>query len=62
MANFCKRRYPKSKGAKVLHSIFDDGVARDYITSRKEIYVPEYSALIQDNDVLSSSLKAPCAL
>lgn len=36
-----KRRYPGSKHKKVLHSNYD-GTIRDYITSRKEIYVPEY--------------------
>lgn len=46
-----KRRYPGSKGIKVLYSDYD-GIQRDYITSRKEIYVPEYRTLIQDCESL----------
>lgn len=46
-----KRKYPKAKGLKVLHSNYD-GTPRDYITSRKEIYVKEYKALIQGRESL----------
>ena len=37
-----KRRYPNSKGNKVLYAIFDSDVSEqmDYITSRKKVYVP----------------------
>ena len=44
-----KRRYPSAKTAKslkVLYSDHHDGVTRDYISSRKEVYVPEYYNLI----------------
>lgn len=38
------RRYPNSRGVKVLHAEFDDfpGEKLDYIPSRKKVYVPEY--------------------
>jgi hypothetical protein len=39
-----KRRYPNSKGKKVLYAVFDndDNLKKmDYITSRKKGYVPE---------------------
>jgi hypothetical protein len=41
-----KRKYPRAKN--VLHSNYD-GVIRDYITSRKQVYVPEYYELIKNN-------------
>tara|TARA_B100001093_G_C26568193_1_gene901718 strand:- start:123 stop:734 length:612 start_codon:yes stop_codon:yes gene_type:complete len=48
-----KRRYPNSKGKKVLHAIFDENDKKmDYITSRKEVYVPEYFQLIKKKDRL----------
>jgi len=47
-----KRRYPGSKGALVLHSDHGDSVMRDYITSRKEVYVPEYNELVKNSEVL----------
>ncbi len=47
-----KRKYPKAKGLRVLHSNYD-GTVRDYITSRKEIYVKEYMALLQGKESLS---------
>lgn len=44
-----KRRYPNSKGKKVLYAIFDGSDEKmDYITSRKKIYVPEYYNLIKN--------------
>lgn len=46
-----KRRYPNSKGKKILYSLFN-GIQRDYITSRKEIYVPEYAELIKNSERL----------
>jgi len=48
-----KRRYPGSKGAVVLHSDHGDGVTRDYVTSRKEVYVPEYYEHIKNSDILA---------
>jgi hypothetical protein len=48
-----KRRYPNSKGMKVLHSDHGDRVTRDYISSRKEVYVPEYHNLVCESDVLA---------
>lgn len=42
-----KRRYPKSKGKKVLYGIYN-GKKMDYITARKEVYVPEYYEMIKD--------------
>jgi hypothetical protein len=41
-----KRRYPGSKAFTVLYSDHHDGVKRDYISSRKEVYVPEYYNLV----------------
>ena len=41
-----KRRYPNSKGKKVLGTV--EGY--DYVTSRKKIYVPEYYNLVKDYD------------
>lgn len=46
-----KRKYPKAKCLRVLYSNYD-GVQRDYIQSRKEIYVKEYRALIQNTESL----------
>jgi hypothetical protein len=43
-----KRRYPNSKNKKVLYCIFEDGIKRDYINSRKNIYVPFYHELVKD--------------
>ena len=48
-----KRRYPKSKGKKVLYALFDGNDKKmDYITSRKEIYVPEYYELIKNKEMI----------
>lgn len=41
-----KRRYPAGKNKKILHSKFEDGIERDYIQSRKEVYVPQYYNLM----------------
>jgi len=48
-----RRRYPKSKGMKILHSEFG-GKKRDYIESRKDVYIPEYYNLIKNRDALKS--------
>ena len=48
-----KRRYPNSKGRKVLYAIFDgDDEMYDYVSSRKKVYVPEYYNLIKDKEAL----------
>ena len=48
-----KRRYPNSKGKKVLYALFDGNNEKmDYITSRKKIYVPEYYDLIKNSDMI----------
>ena len=41
-----KRRYPPGKNKKILYSLFNDCVKRNYIQSRKQIYVPEYYELM----------------
>jgi hypothetical protein len=45
-----KRRYPGSKGKKVLHSRFEHEPEEkmDYVTSRKKVYVPRYFDLMHD--------------
>ena len=50
-----KRRYPNSKGKKVLYAVFDgyDNIEKmDYITSRKKVYVPKYYNLIKDKELI----------
>jgi hypothetical protein len=57
-----KRRYPNSKGKKVLYAVFDgydddnsyNLKKLDYITSRKKVYVPEYYNLIKDKELIDS--------
>ena len=51
-----KRRYPAGKGLRVLHGIYDDGVIRDYIDARKNIYVPEYYNLIINRESINTCL------
>ena len=46
-----KRRYPKSKGKKVLCARTDTGQELNYVESRKQVYVPEYYQLIKDNEM-----------
>ena len=48
-----KRRYPPSKGKKVLHAEWD-GKKYDYISSRKEIYVPQYHKLVKNSPSMIS--------
>jgi len=49
-----KRRYPNSKGKKVLHAIFDNNNEKlDYVPSRKLVYVPEYYDLIKNKERLA---------
>lgn len=43
-----KRKYPKSKNCKVLYSNFNS-IKRNYIESRKDIYIPEYYNLIKNS-------------
>jgi len=45
-----KRRYPNSKGKRVLYSLFN-GQKLDYISSRKQIYVPEYFQLMKNTEM-----------
>ena len=48
-----KRRYPNSKGKKVLYSLFDDNDEKmDYVTSRKKVYIPQYYDLIKEKDII----------
>jgi len=47
-----RRRYPHSKGRRVLYAKFDGHDAQmDYITSRKMVYVPEYAQLVKDREM-----------
>ena len=49
-----KRRYPKSKGKKVLYAVFDDVDGRfDYVDSRKKIYVPKYHDMIKEREMVT---------
>lgn len=45
-----KRRYPNSKGKKVLHASWDgyENKQMGYVESRKKVYVPEYYKLIKN--------------
>lgn len=45
-----KRRYPGSKGKKVLYSKWDDEKL-DYIESRKKVYIPLYYEMIKDREM-----------
>ena len=48
------RKYPGSTGKRVLYAKFHDIDKKyDYITSRKEVYIPQYYALIQNNERLA---------
>ena len=46
-----KRRYPGSKGKKVLHAEFNEEEL-DYVQSRKKVYVPEYFELMNATESL----------
>jgi hypothetical protein len=49
-----KRRFPNSKGKKVLYALFDGNDKKmDYITSRKEVYVKEYYELIKNKEMIA---------
>ncbi len=46
-----KKRYPNTKGKKVLYALFDgNNIQLDYITSRKTVYVPEYYELVKNKE------------
>ena len=45
-----KRRYPGSKGTRVLYSLFNNS-KMDYITARREVYIPEYFSLIESHAI-----------
>ena len=48
-----KRRFPNSKGKKILYALFDENDEKmDYITSRKKVYIPEYYELIKDKEMI----------
>lgn len=44
--NESKRRFPQSKGKKILYASYQLGQQLDYINARKQVYVPEYHQLI----------------
>lgn len=46
------RRYPGSKAHFVVHADFGDGVKLAYIDSRKQVYVPEYYAMMHATESL----------
>lgn len=46
-----KRRYPGSKGKKVLYSMFEDNKKLNYVESRKKIYAPQYQTLCLSRDI-----------
>ena len=47
-----KRRFPNSKGKKVLYALFEDiDEKMDYIISRKKVYVPQYFELIKNKEM-----------
>jgi hypothetical protein len=48
-----KRRYPGSKGKKVLYSRFEHEPEEkmDYVTSRKKVYVPHYFDIMKDAEM-----------
>jgi len=45
-----KRRFPGSKGKKVLHALYN-GEEMDYITSRKKVYVPHYLDIMKGTEM-----------
>jgi len=48
-----KRRYPGSKGKKVLYARFEHAPEEkmDYVTSRKKVYVPRYFELMKNKEM-----------
>jgi len=47
-----KRRYPGSKGKKVLYAQWDGSEEKmDYITSRKKVYVPRYHQMMREKEM-----------
>ena len=50
-----KRRYPNSKGKKVLYTTFYgdlEGQKLGYVETRKKVYIPEYFSLIENKERL----------
>ena len=45
-----KRRFPGSKGKKVLYALFNKE-KMDYVTSRKKVYVPRYHGLMKEKEM-----------
>ena len=52
-----KRRCPKYKNVPVLYSMFSDNIKRNYIDSRKEIYLPEYYELVKNTKTIEKYKK-----
>lgn len=48
-----KRRYPGSKNKRVLYATWDGVEQLDYISSRKQVYVPEYYELIRNKEIIN---------
>ena len=47
-----KRRYPGSKGKKVLHARFECfPEVMDYVTSRKRVYLPRYFEMMKEKEM-----------
>jgi len=49
-----KRRFPNSKGKRVLHSKWAEYMNEpmDYVTSRKKVYVPRYYDLVESREMV----------
>lgn len=55
------RRYPNSKGKKVLHAVYEGREPLGYIESRKQVYVPLYYKMIENRERIAywhSQIKA----
>jgi hypothetical protein len=46
-----KRRFPGSKGMRVLYATWDGVEHMDYVTSRKKVYVPLYHEYMKDHEM-----------
>lgn len=51
-----KRKCPKFKNKKVIYSNFN-GIKRNYLQSRKEIYLPEYFELVKNSETIKTYKK-----
>jgi hypothetical protein len=43
-----KRRLPETKKFRAVSATYEDGVERSYVDSRRNVYVPQYYALVKD--------------